>query len=318
VCIPVAGAKRFISLLLLLILVLAGTLTGCGKGDTAGSTSAEEKGVTLKIGSQGYAEVEILAELVKILIEEKTPHKVEHVRNLGSSLAAYEATIKGQLDMCNNFTGTLFLGLYEEGLAEEYRDPQKVWEFVRENLAKDHGVTVFPSYGYNNSYCVAVPRKWAEENNINKQSDLAPFAQDLRLAVTPSWLNYPRQGYKEYTELYGFTFKEAVEMNRSLMYMAIANGEVDAINAYSTDGELLVGDLKILEDDKGFNPPYYGILLVRTEVLTEHPEIEEALQGIENLISTEQMQKLNKRVSVDEMEPADVAREFLQEKGLID
>ncbi|HZK24662.1 MAG TPA: glycine betaine ABC transporter substrate-binding protein [Oscillospiraceae bacterium] len=312
------NTRRLCSILLVLTLALAGILTGCGNGDTSGDTPPDEKGVTLKIGSQGYAEVEILAELTKILIEDRTPHKVEHIRNLGSSMAAHEATVSGQLDMCNNFTGTLFLGLYEQGLTEEYRDPQKVWEFVHENLPKDHGLTVFPSYGYNNTFCVAVPRKWADENNINKQSDLAPFAKEMSLAVTPSWLNYPGQGYKEYTEIYGFSFKETVEMNRSLMYMAIRNDEVDAINTYSTDGELVVENLKILEDDKGFNPPYYGILMVRTEVLEEHPELEEALQGIENLITTEQMQELNKKVSVDEMEPEDVAREHLKANGLID
>ncbi|MCR3923415.1 MAG: hypothetical protein NUK65_13025 [Firmicutes bacterium] len=257
---------KWLSLLLVLTLIVALTLTGCGGGNNNTPDPDEEEGITVKIGSQGYPEVEILAELAKALVEENTPHKVEHVRNLGSSLGAHEATIAGQLDMNNNFTGTLFLGLYEQdGLTDEWRDPDKVHAYLQEHMLEDYGMFVFPSYGYNNTYAIAVPRTWAEENNVTKQSDLEPFAKDMTLAVTPTWLNYPGQGYPEYTELYGFSFKNTVEMNTGLMYIAIANDEVDAINSYSTDGQLVSGDLIALEDDKGFNPPYYGVLIANND-----------------------------------------------------
>ena len=296
--------------ILVVSIVLALALSGCSGG--------QKEGTTFKVGSQGYAEVEILAEMAKALIEAKTPHKVEHVRNLGSSMAMHEATVSGDLHINTSFTGTLFLGLLEQKLTDEYRNPTKVYEYVRDNMKAKYKFEVLPPYGYNNTYAIAVPRAWAEERKITKQSDLAPYAKDMIIAVDQTWKTYPGQGYKEYTELYGFTFKDAPEMDFGIMYRAIAQGEVQAINAYSTDGQLIAQDLLVLEDDKGFNPPYNGILVVRGDVLEQYPEVKVALSVIEGLIDTEQMQLLNKEVAVDEKEPAAVAKAFLKSKGLID
>jgi osmoprotectant transport system substrate-binding protein len=302
--------KRFVVFTIVAAVSLL-LLSGCG-----GNKESTE-GAVLKIGSQGYAEVEILGELAKALIEENTPHKVEHITSLGSAIAGHEATVRGDLDMNTSFTGTLFLGLLQQELTDEWRDSDKVFQYVHEKMLEKYGLYAVPPYGYNNTYAVAVPRAWAEQHNVTKQSDLKPFAKDMVLAVDQSWKNYPGQGYKEYTELYGFEFKATPEMDFGIMYMAIDKGEVDAINCYSTDGQLIAQDLLVLEDDLGFNPPYNGILVVRNETLENYPELREVLSVLEGLIDTEQMQMLNKGVSVDEKNPSEVAREFLKQQGLI-
>ncbi|HHX77415.1 MAG TPA: hypothetical protein GX697_03595, partial [Firmicutes bacterium] len=191
--------RKFLSFVTVLMLLgaLVFTLCSCSGGEPGGEDT--EKGVTFKVGSQGYAEVEILGELVKALIEENTIHKVTHVTNLGSAIAGHEATVQGDLDMNTTFTGTLFLGLLEQTLTDEYRDPDKVYNYVHEKLLEKYNVYLVPPYGYNNTYAIAVPREWAEENNVRTQSDLAPFAAEMILAVDHSWLHYPGQGYKEYT-----------------------------------------------------------------------------------------------------------------------
>ena len=302
---------KFVVIMMALSLVLVFSLSGCGGEQDSG------EGTTFKIGSQGYAEVEILGELVKALIEGNTPHKVEHVTGLGSAIAGHEATVQGDLDMNTGFTGTYFLGLLEQTLTDEWRDPDKVYQYVYEEMLEKYNLYLVPPYGYNNTYAIAVPREWSEKHNVTKQSDLAPFASEMILAVDQSWKNYPGQGYKEYTELYGFEFKDTPEMDFGIMYRSIDRGEVDAINCYSTDGQLIAQDLIVLEDDLGFNPPYNGVLVVRNEVMEDYPEVKELLYVLEGLIDTEQMQLLNKEVSVDEKNPPEVARNFLREQGLI-
>jgi len=302
---------RMIALVVALAVLLVLPLSACGK---SGGT---QKSVTFKVGTQGYAEVEILGELWKALVESKTPHKVEHVRSLGSSTAGFEATIRNDLQMFTSFTGTLYLGLLEQKLTDEYRDPDKVFAKTKELLQEKHKLYAAPPYGYNNTYAVAVPRAWAEANKVTKQSELAPFAKNMVLAVDQTWLSYPGQGYKEYTELYGFTFKSTPAMEMGLIYRAIANKEVDAVNVYSTDGQLVAQDLVVLEDDKGFNPPYNGILVLRQDVVDTYPEIKALADSLKGLIDTKQMQELNKQVAVDQKEPSTVARDFLKSKGLI-
>lgn len=297
-------------LLPIILMTLLFSLSGC-------TPKTNEDDIVLRMGSQGYTESEILGEMIKALIEDRTDFKVEHIKNLGSSLGALEATTRGDLDLSSNFSGSLFLGTFDQTLTDEYRDPEKVYNYVKDAMLETYNLHVVANYGYNNIYAIAVPREWAEERNISKQSELAPYAQDMILAVRASWKTYPGQGYPEYTELYGFEFKDTPEMEFGLMYKAIDTGDVDAVCAYSTDGQLVAQDLLVLEDDKGFNPPYNGILVATDEVLSKHPELGEILEAFNHIVDTDQIQKLNMRVAVDEEEPSDVARDYLREKGLI-
>lgn len=302
-------SKR-IALILLTLAMIVPVLAAAG-------CSNKPAGTTFKIGTQGYAEVEILAEIFKQLVEGKTNNKVEHVRNLGSSTAGFEATVSNDLQMFTSFTGTLFLGKLEQQMSDEYRDPDKVFDKTKELLDEKYELYAADPWGYNNTYAIAVPRAWAEANNVTKQGDLAAFASDMVLGCDQTWLSYPGQGYKEYAELYGFEFKEVVPMDFGLIYTAIASKEVDAINCYSTDGQLVAQDLLVLEDDKKFNPPYYGILVLRNDVVEKYPDVKAIADSLKGLITTEQMQELNRQVSVDELEPSVVAANFIKERGLL-
>ncbi|HAL73849.1 MAG TPA: hypothetical protein DCM45_02005 [Clostridiales bacterium] len=296
-------------ILIVALLMFSSALAGC-----AGTTG---KSATIKVGSQGYAEVEILAEIFKAVVEAKTDHKVEHVRNLGSSMAGFEATKSNDLQVFTSFTGTLYLGLLEQVLSENNRDPRVVFEETRDMMDQQYKMYCAEPWGYNNTYGIAVSRSWAEENNVKTQSDMAAFAPDMKLAVDQTWLNYPGQGYNEYVALYGFSYKEAIPMDLGLIYQAYANGDVDAVNCYTTDGQLVAMDMVVLEDDKNFNPPYNGILVLRNDIVEKYPEIKTIVDSFAGLIDTPQMQELNRQVSVDKLDPAAVAKAFLEEKGLL-
>ncbi len=304
--------KRLIAITAL-TLVIAVLVAGCGGSNEAPTGD----GTTLRVGSQGYAEVEIQGEIVKALVEAKTNHKVEHVQNLGSAMSMLQATMTGDLDMHISFTGTHFLGTFEQKLTPEWRDPDKVWQYVHDRMLEEHNLYTFPAYGYNNVYAVAVPRATAEKLELRTVSDLKPHAADLVLGTDQTFQDYPGQGYKEFCQAYGFEFKEAIPMDFGLMYRALETGEVDAGVVYSTDGRNIAGDLVILEDDKEFNPPYYGMLIARADTLEKYPEVKDALEQLGGLMDTETMKKLNARVDVGEEEPSAVARDFLTEKGLL-
>ncbi|MGI6128918.1 MAG: glycine betaine ABC transporter substrate-binding protein [bacterium] len=305
--------KTYVAALGLLLAVVL-LVTGCG-----GSSDVPQKssGTIFRVGSQGYAEVEIQAEIAKAIIEAKTDHKVEHVQNLGSAMATLQATTTGDLDMHISFSGTHFLGTFEQELTPEWRDPDKVWQYVHDRLLEEYELYAFEPYGYNNVYGLAVPRATAEELNLKTTSDIVPYAADMVLATDQTFQDYPGQGYKEFCETYGFQFKEAIPMDFGLMYRALGTGEVEAAVVYTTDGRNIAGDLVILEDDQHFNPPYYGMLVSRSDILEQYPEVKEALSLLSGLIDTETMMELNARVDVDEEEPSTVAQDFLKEKGLI-
>ena len=106
-------------------------------------------------------------------------------------------------------------------------------------------------------------------------------------------------------------------MDIGLKYEAIGSDEVDVINAFSTDGLIKQYNLKVLEDNKNFFPAYQAATLIRKETLDKYPELEEVLEKLTGQISDDEMIQMNYQVEKENMDPRDVAEQFLKAKGLI-
>lgn len=140
---------------------------------------------------------------------------------------------------------------------------------------------------------------------------------NLQAAFDAEFLARP-DGYPGLSEHYDFQFPaKPRQMDPGLMYRALADGAVDVIDAFATDGRIPAYDLIALEDDRSFFPPYDAAPLVRGDALERHPEIRPALDRLAGRISTEAMQKMNFAVDERGRKAADVAREFVQEEGLL-
>ncbi|WPP51632.1 ABC transporter permease/substrate-binding protein [Catalinimonas niigatensis] len=121
-------------------------------------------------------------------------------------------------------------------------------------------------------------------------------------------------GYPGLREEYGFSM-EAVEMEIGLMYEALRSGKVNVISGFSTDGRIAAYDLKVLEDNKNYFPPYYAAPLISTETLKKHPQLRDIFEKLEGLISAEEMMKMNYEVDQEKKFPREVARTFLKQAG---
>ncbi|MEL7146748.1 MAG: ABC transporter permease/substrate-binding protein [Bacteroidota bacterium] len=109
---------------------------------------------------------------------------------------------------------------------------------------------------------------------------------------------------------------EIKELEIGLMYKALANGDVDFIDGFSTDGRVEAYDLVLLEDDKSYFPPYYAAPLVREETLAKYPGVRTALQKLTGNLSAKKMSALNYEVDQNKKSPAEVAQAFLKELGI--
>ncbi|MFN7037175.1 MAG: glycine betaine ABC transporter substrate-binding protein, partial [Bellilinea sp.] len=138
------------------------------------------------------------------------------------------------------------------------------------------------------------------------------------IMVGPPEFQEREDGLPGMRQVYGdFNFKEYKSVDPGLRYQAINEGQADVTVAFGTDGEIAAFDLVILRDDRGLWPPYQVAPVIRKEVLDANLKIAEILNGLAPLLTDEAMQQLNFEVSGKQREPADVAREFLQQKGLI-
>ncbi len=138
----------------------------------------------------------------------------------------------------------------------------------------------------------------------------------LRIAFDAEFMGRPE--YERLQEVYDLHFtEEPMQMDPGLMYKAAADGAVDVIDGFATDGRIAAYDLKILKDDKQCFPPYYAAPLIRAEIIEAHPEIKTILEKLGGRIPAAKMQEMNYAVDEKEQKPYDVAHEFLQAEGLL-
>ncbi|MDN4606151.1 glycine betaine ABC transporter substrate-binding protein [Sporosarcina highlanderae] len=293
--------KKKFTVLLLAMLVMS-MLSGC--------IFIEKDSLTL--GSRNNTESIILSHVMGQLIENKTDIKVIYKENLGGSNVVWNAMLNGNIDVVPDYTGTIVVNYYhqEPGNAEETLEMTK-------RLVDEDGIIAFNTFGFNNTYTLALDESKAEELGVVTFSDFAKYSEDFTLGAVFEFIDRP-DGLPGFQKEYGLKFKNVKGMDHGIMYRSINAGEVDVINSYTTDGQLQEFNLRVLEDDKSYFPPYHALPLVRKETLEEYPEIEEVLKQLEGMIDEEAMQKMNAKVDNDGMMVERVAEEFLVESGLIE
>ena len=266
----------------------------------------------LRLGSRNNTESIILSQIMGQLIEDKLGIEVLYKENLGGSNVVWNAMTNGHIDVIPDYTGTIVVTYYHEepGTAEETLEATK-------RLVETDGIVALNTFGFNNTYTLAFDEAKAEELGVETFSDFAQYSQDFVLGAVFEFIDRP-DGLPGFQKEYGIEFKDVKGMDHGMMYRSINAGEVDVINSYTTDGQLQVNDLRVLEDDKSYFPPYHALPLVRKEILNEYPELEEVLGLLEGTIDEEAMQIMNGKVDNDGMMVERVAQEFLIESGLIE
>ncbi|MCU5745308.1 osmoprotectant ABC transporter substrate-binding protein [Staphylococcus sp. SQ8-PEA] len=304
--------KKFKTLLVVPLLCLT-VLSGCSLPGLGGSSSDNE----VKITAVSNTESQIMAHMVRLIIEHDTKGKVRPtlVNNLGSSTIQHKAITTGDANMSGaRYTGTDLTGALNE---KPIKDPKKALEATQKGFRDKYDSKFFNSYGFANTYAFMVTKETAKKYHLNTVSDLENH-KDLRLGVDSSWMQREGDGYKGFTQEYGFSFDTVRPMQIGLVYDALHNNKLDAAVGYSTDGRIAAYDLKILKDDRRFFPPYDASPFATNKVLKKHPEIKPAVSKLEGKISTKQMQELNYEADGEGKEPAVVAENFLKKHHYFD
>ena len=267
---------------------------------------------SLRLGSRNNTESIILSNIMGQLIEDKLGIEVLYKENLGGSNVVWNAMTNGLIDVIPDYTGTIVVTYYHEepGTAEETLAATK-------RLVKNDGIVALDTFGFNNTYTLALDEAKAEELGVETFSDFAKYSKDFSLGAVFEFIDRP-DGLPGFQKEYNIEFKNVKGMDHGMMYRSISAGEVDVINSYTTDGQLQTHGLRVLEDDKSYFPPYHALPLVREETLKEYPELEEVLLLLAGKIDEEAMQIMNGKVDNDGMLVERVAQEFLIESGLIE
>ena len=262
---------------------------------------------TIVIGSKNFTEQVILGELLAQTLERDTPLRVVRRLNLGGTFICDRALRAGEIDIYPEYTGTALTAIFRQPVAH---DRQAVTVTTRELYART-GITALDPLGFNNTFAILVRRREADSLGLKTIGDLAKTADRWNAGFGPEFLQR-EDGYRGLVATYGLRFhQEPRVMDLTLMYRALAGGQVDVIAGDATSGLIDALDLAVLEDDRRYFPPYDAVPLVRSAVLLRHPEVRDALQSLAGRITERDMRVMNRAVDLDHRDVAVVVREFL-------
>lgn len=291
----------------LLVLSLAAVLTACSGQGTAAKP-------TVIVASKDFTEQFILGEMYALLLED-AGYTVTRKLNLGGTPVAQQALLDKQIDVYPEYTGT---GLLTVLKLPVMNDKTAVFNTVKQEYETQFGLTWLDAAPMNNTQALAMTKERAAELGIATFSDMVAKAGELILIGPPEFAER-EDGIPGLKSVYGeFEFKEFKAVDPGLRYQALVNGEADVVVAFGTDGEIAAFGLVLLTDDKNLYPPYQVAPVIRKELVDQNPEIATILNSLAPLLTDDVMQGLNNEVSGNGREPAEVAREFLVEKGLLD
>ncbi|MGM0396773.1 MAG: glycine betaine ABC transporter substrate-binding protein [Bacillota bacterium] len=306
-----------ISSLTVILLVLA----SCG-AETGQETLNPDDPIVL--GSFVDTEGGILGNMILLALQDKGYEIVDKIQ-FGTPDVHRNALLEGELHIGIDYTGNG--QFYSEGFDEDiWRDAEAGYEAIREYDMENNNLVWLSPAKANNTEALAVKRDFAEANDIKDMYDFAEYVNNGGYVkfITSQLFAEKYSGLLGMEEAYGFTLSpdQLIVLphgNTAETLSALAN-ETDGVNvalAYGTDGSIADLELVVIDDPLSIPPVYEPSAIVRGEVLDKYPEIEGIIEEVFATLNLENLQEMNKKVIVDGEVPNDVARNHLEENGLI-
>lgn len=286
----------------MLFLLLVSLVHGCVP------TTALAQKPKITVGSKSFTESVILGELLSHLAQ-NSGAQVQHRAELGGTQILWQALISGEIDAYVDYTGTI----REEILAEDTRQGNKIEsENDMQNALAKRNVIMSERIGFNNTYALGMRRSVAQKLGITKISDLKKHPQ-LELGFSDEFVER-KDGWRPLKDKYSLPHTQIKVMDHNLAYRGLENDSIAVADLYTTDPEIKYYDLLALEDDLGFFPVYYAVVLMRDDLPKRNPQVAEAILKSQGLISPEEMASMSAQVRLDRRPEKIVAGEFLNKK----
>jgi osmoprotectant transport system substrate-binding protein len=296
---------------------------GGGQGAAATEAPAKDQiqrddansSVQLTIGSKNFTEQKVLGEIYAQGLE-AAGYTVKTDLNLGDEQTALKALKDGEISAYPEYTGTALLSFFGKKADQLPKDDQAAYEQAKEGFARE-GIVAFPPTPFTSSNEVAVTKETADRLGLKTISDLEGKSQDLTLYGSPE-CRQRLDCLLGLQQVYGLKFKKFVPVDIAQRHEVLSSGRADVSIVFTTDPQIQRENEVLLEDDKGMFPPYNSTLVMKEETADKAgADLGETVGLLQKELTDENMQELNARVDLDKEDPAQVAREYLTETGLI-
>ncbi|MCX4639306.1 ABC transporter substrate-binding protein [Streptomyces sp. P9-2B-2] len=298
-------------------------LAGCASGPSletrAAITASPGDSHELTIGSAGFTESELLAQMYAALLDHAGYRT--HVVTVGNRELYEPALEVGQIDVVPEYAATFadWLNAKNKGSkAPPVASPDiETTMAALRRLAGPRGLTVLPAGRAVDQNAFAVSADYARKHHLKTLSDLGRAKLPVRLAAGDECVQRPfcAPGLKK---RYGIniTAIDPKGVGTTPAKQAVQNGQDQMVLTTSTDATLDRFGLVLLTDDKKLQNADYVLPVVnRARAGGAGPAA--ALNRLNKVLTTADLMYLNEQVDSWRRLPADVARNYLKSKGLL-
>ncbi|MCW4458996.1 ABC transporter substrate-binding protein [Microbacterium sp. MPKO10] len=307
-------ARRMAGLGIALTAALA--LSACGSADTISGSGDESEGgsSTIKVGSAGFAESEIIAEIYAQALEAQGV-TVERTMQIGQRDVYISALEDGSIDLIPDYSGNL-LQYYDDGA--DATSSEDVYDALTE--AVPDGFEVLDQAEAEDKDSYNVTKEFSEEHGVTSLADLADVDEKLVVGGNPELKERP-YGPTGLTDVYGVPadnigFTPINDSGGPLTVEALANGDVNVADLFTTSPAIAENGFVTLDDPENLILPQNVVPLISSDAATD--DVIETLNAVSAELTTEELIDMNARNQGEEKaSPATIAKDWLSGTGLV-
>ena len=309
------------------LLVLFGACTTGGGSPTPITTSSPPSQTTsptvgppptIRIGSAGFYESQLLAEMYAQMLEAHG-YTVERHLGLGERPATETAFQSAQIDLKPEYIGS-YLEFLNKGKGEASGDPAATAVKLQSYLTP-LGITLLGYTPGQDQNGFAVLPTTADKDKLSTMSSLAPVAGQLILGAAPACVTNPLcvPGMQS---VYGITFKDVKTLGACSAdgITSLVNDAIQVYEVCTTQPGIVQFDLVVLADDKHLQPADNIAPVVRDDYIAKLPDADGfklLLNQISAGLDTATLLSLGVKIDTDKQDIKQVAKDWLTLRGLI-
>lgn len=316
----ISSTRRLLSAAAVASLLALGACAGedalTGEGGNGGSPGGGE----VVIGGQNYAEMQIMSEMYKALLEDAG---YDVTLKLVESRDVYTPEMqKGNVDVSADYLSSMtnFLNAQENGPDAPLvssPDPDETLAKLKE-LAEPTGIEPLEPAEAENANAFFVTQELADREDLATLSDLADLEQPITLAAAED-CSQREDCEIGLEEVYGLEITKVEPLGYATPQTkdAVKSGEVTLGQTGTSDATLEQAGLVLLEDDQDLQNAENLVPMVNSDFLDANPEVADILNEMSEELSTDELATMIGKVDIERRLPEDVAREYLRDEGLI-
>lgn len=290
-------------------------LSACGGDPTSDDSSSDDTSSSssdsITIGSAAFPENEIIAEIYAQALEAKGV-KVTKKLNIGAREVYIPALESGEIDLLPEYSGNLLSYLDKDATATSAEDIDEALDD-----AVPEGLEVLDPAPAEDKDSLNVTSDFAAKNNLKTIADLKNV-DGLKLGANPEF-NERAYGIPGLDKIYGITGIEFIPISDGggpKTLKSLLDGDIDVADIYSTTPSIVENDLVTLEDPESLIAAQNVVPLINEKKASD--AVEDVLDKVSAALTTEDLLDLNgKNQGADKTAPAELAKQWLTDKGLI-